>query len=107
MSAGAYFPEAALGVPAHLANPSHRTMFQFGMVFVFPRPGGGFERFDLPPAHELLLGSFCQETAALSRADQAVDVLDEFFCENNMGALGIHKNNLPIIYWDFESPQRV
>jgi hypothetical protein len=107
MSAGGYFPEAALGVLAHLANPSRRTLFQFGMVFVFPCSGGGFESLDLPPAHELLLGGFRQETAAVARADQPVDVFDQFFGENNMGAFRIHEKSLPIIYWDFESPQKV
>jgi hypothetical protein len=88
MSAGGYFFEPALALLAQFPDPLRRTLLQFGVVLVLPGAGRGLESLDLASAHELLLGRFGQEVAALARADQPVDVLDQLLSENDAGAFG-------------------
>ena len=54
MLAGYHFPKASFVLPAQLVHPLRCSLFQFGMIFVFPGTGGGFNRLELTEPHETL-----------------------------------------------------
>src|SRR2546427_4110105 len=51
ISAGVHFLKTLLILPAQLGHPLGSSLFEFGMIFVFPGSGCGFERLELPEAH--------------------------------------------------------
>src|ERR1700736_5256427 len=59
---------------AQLVDPLGCSSFEFGMILVFPRTRGGFQRLELAQPHELVFGRLSEETAALAAADHRVNV---------------------------------
>jgi hypothetical protein len=82
--AGGFSFESALAFLAQFPHPLHRSLFQLRMVFILPGTGGGFQRFDLPKAHEFLFGGLGDEAAALTSAYQRVNVLDQLIGEHDV-----------------------
>ena len=90
MSAGGYFLKALLVLPAQLLHPLGRSLFQFGMILVFPGAGRRLEGFELPQAHQLLLRRLSEKGAASPLADHSVNFGHQLLGNHDVRAFGIH-----------------
>src|ERR1051326_3419836 len=77
----------------HFADVPGGAALQFGMVFVFPGAGGGLDSFQLAQAHEHAFSCALREAAALTAADNSVDVLDQLLGKNHVSAF-VHEVGL-------------
>src|ERR1035437_1502249 len=72
MSTAGYFFEAPVVFLAQLFDPLGGPLLEFGMVFILPGTGGGFQGFDLTQAHQLLFRRLGEKSTAPPLADDGV-----------------------------------
>lgn len=68
------FLEPGLRFSSHLSNPCSGSVPQLRMIFVFPCPFGGEQRFKLLTTLDFVAGYFRQERTSASLSDEFVDV---------------------------------
>ena len=90
MSAGGYFTKTALILLAQIFDPLGCSLFQLGMIFVFPRASHSFKGGELLPADKLSLSGLADEAAALPNANYGINLFDQLAGENYMCAFGVH-----------------
>lgn len=66
--------KSLLGLRAHLAHPSGRSVLQFGMIFILPCSLGGTQRIALLATLNFVADNLGDKRTAASLTDQLVDI---------------------------------
>ena len=88
--AGRHFLKALFVLAAQLVHPPRCSVFQFGMIFVFPGTGGRFKCLDLAQPHELFFSGLGQEFTASSFAHKDVNTGYQLLRNDNVSSLCTH-----------------
>src|ERR1700683_2999630 len=78
------FLKPSLGLSAHLTHPCLRSVLQFGMIFVFPRPRRFAQRLALLASLNLIARNVGEERTTPPLANQLVDVGDQVNRKNDV-----------------------
>jgi len=97
MLAGDHFPKTLFVLPAQLIHPLRCSVFQFGMIFIFPRTRGGFNSLELTEPHELFFSGLGQEFAAPSFAYDDVNSSHQLLRNYYVSAFSVHGSSYSVI----------
>jgi hypothetical protein len=97
MLAGYHFLKALFVLPAQLVHPPRCSVFQFGMIFVFPGTGSGFNGLELAKPHELFFSGLGQEFATASFAHDGVNSSYQLLRNDNVSSSCVHGSSPSVI----------
>jgi hypothetical protein len=92
-------------IPGAFSNPFDSALFQFGMIFVFPRASGSLKGLDLAQAQKLFLGRPGEKRTTTPLAGHGVDFSRQLLGNDDMSTFGDHREFTR--YGSFKGPLHV